>query len=117
MSIPKVSIRQVKAARELLGWSQEDLAAKSGISIPTIKRLEARDGELGGREELRHGVVAALQTAGVEFTNRDQPGVKLKAGYKPPPAVKQEFTPFGGEPGIQTLVGPQRRPKPRDNHE
>src|ERR1700684_4446206 len=41
VSIPKVSIRQVKAARELLGWSQEDLALHSGISVPTIKRLEA----------------------------------------------------------------------------
>jgi transcriptional regulator with XRE-family HTH domain len=78
MSKPKVSIRQVKAARELLGWSQEDLAAKSGISIPTIKRLEARGGELGGREESRFGVVAALQMAGVEFTNGDQPGVRLR---------------------------------------
>jgi transcriptional regulator with XRE-family HTH domain len=78
VSIPKVSIRQVKAARELLGWSQEDLALHSGISVPTIKRLEARGGELGGREGSRFGVVAALQTAGVEFTNGEQPGVRLR---------------------------------------
>jgi predicted transcriptional regulator len=80
MSIPKVSIRQVKAARELLGWSQQELAYHSGISLPTIKRLEARDGDFGGREESRFGVVAALQTAGVEFTNGDQPGVRLRKG-------------------------------------
>ena len=51
MSILKVSIRQIKAARSLLAWSQEQLAAAADVSIPTIKRLEARDGPLGGRDE------------------------------------------------------------------
>jgi predicted transcriptional regulator len=85
VSIPKVSIRQVKAAREMLGWSQEDLALHSGISVPTIKRLEARGGELGGREGSRFGVVAALQTAGVEFIeeNGGGPGVRLRKGPLP----------------------------------
>ena len=40
--MPKVSIRQIKAARALLGWSQETLAKASGVSIPTVKRLEKR---------------------------------------------------------------------------
>ncbi len=40
------SIGQIKAARALLGWSQEQLAAVSGVSIPTVKRLEAADGPL-----------------------------------------------------------------------
>ena len=40
MSIRKVSIRQIKAARALLNWSQDDLAARSGVSTPTVKRLE-----------------------------------------------------------------------------
>ena len=48
MSIPKVSIRQIKAARALLAWSQEELAEKSGVSTPTVKRLESSDGPLGG---------------------------------------------------------------------
>ena len=51
MSILKVSIRQIKAARALLAWSQEDLASAADISVPTIKRLEAQDGPLGGRSE------------------------------------------------------------------
>jgi predicted transcriptional regulator len=80
VSIPKVSIRQVKAAREMLGWSQEDLALHSGISVPTIKRLEARGGELGGREGSRFGVVEALREAGVDFIaeNGGGPGVRLR---------------------------------------
>jgi transcriptional regulator with XRE-family HTH domain len=77
MSIPKVSIRQIKAARALLGWSQEDLAAAAGVSVPTVKRLEAADGVLGGREDTGFKLRSALQDAGVEFTNGNQPGVRL----------------------------------------
>ena len=73
-----VSIRQIKAARALLEWSQERLAEASGVSIPTIKRLEAQAGDLGGRAETVAKIVTALEAAGVEFTNGDQPGVRLR---------------------------------------
>ena len=80
MSILKVSIRQIKAARALAGWSQDDLAEKSGVSVPTIKRLEAADGEIGGRPETGAALVAALEKAGVEFIaeNGGGAGVRLK---------------------------------------
>jgi transcriptional regulator with XRE-family HTH domain len=80
VSIPKVSIRQVKAARALLGWSQEELAAAAEVSIPTIKRLEAADGLLGGRAETVSKIRTALELAGVEFIdeNGGGPGVRLK---------------------------------------
>lgn len=80
MSIPKVSIRQLKAARSLLGWSQQDLAAQSGVSLPTIKRIEAEDGALGGRPNTGDSIRRALESAGVEFTNGDAPGVRLRRG-------------------------------------
>jgi predicted transcriptional regulator len=67
MSIRKVSIRQIKAARALLGWSQDDLAKHSGVSAPTVKRLEAAEGDIGGRAETGEALVTALQDAGVEF--------------------------------------------------
>jgi transcriptional regulator with XRE-family HTH domain len=80
MSILKVSIRQLKAARALLAWSQERLAAAAGISIPTIKRLEAQDGPLGGRDETGTKIRSALETAGIEFIddNGGGPGVRLR---------------------------------------
>ena len=78
MSTQKVSIPQIKAARALLGWSQDDLAARSGVSQPTIKRLEAEGGELGGRAETGEKIRRALQKAGIEFTNGDGPGVRLR---------------------------------------
>jgi transcriptional regulator with XRE-family HTH domain len=73
-----ISIRQIKAARALLGWSQEDLARTSGISYPTIARLESNDGEIGGRAGTAAKIVSALREAGIEFTNGGYPGVRMK---------------------------------------
>lgn len=80
MSIPKVSIEQVKAARALLRWSQNDLADMSKISIPTIKRLEAGSGPIGGRDETIAAIRTALEVAGVEFIaeNGGGAGVRLR---------------------------------------
>jgi predicted transcriptional regulator len=79
VSILKVSIRQIKAARALLSWSQDDLAKHSGVSAPTVKRLEAAEGDIGGRAETGETLVAALQQAGVEFIpeNGGGAGVRL----------------------------------------
>jgi len=81
MSILKVSIRQIKAARALLGWSQDRLASAASVSIPTVKRLEAAGGDLGGRDGTAERLTAALQDAGVVFLGGDGegPGVRLKA--------------------------------------
>ncbi len=80
MSIPKVSVRQVKAARSLLGWSQGDLADAAGISSPTIKRLEAAGGDLGGLPDTIAAVQKALAKAGILFIpeNGEGEGVRLK---------------------------------------
>jgi hypothetical protein len=40
-----------------------------GVSIPTIKRLEAQSGDLGGRYYTAGKIISALEAAGVEFTN------------------------------------------------
>lgn len=81
MSIEKISIRQVKAARALLGWSQDALAEASGISIPTIARLEASDGPVGGRAATAEAIREALEKAGIEFTGTgtDAQGVRVKS--------------------------------------
>jgi transcriptional regulator with XRE-family HTH domain len=80
MSILKVSIRQIKAARALLAWSQEEMAVAAKVSIPTIKRLEAVDGPLGGRSETGDKIRKALESAGIEFINENGggPGVRLR---------------------------------------
>ncbi|MGA8937290.1 MAG: helix-turn-helix domain-containing protein [Pseudolabrys sp.] len=80
VSILKVSIRQLKAARTLIGWSQEELASSADVSLPTIKRLEAAEGWLGGRQTTAHKIRTALEKAGIEFIdeNGGGPGVRLR---------------------------------------
>ena len=75
-----ISIRQVKAARALLGWSQDDLARHSTVSKPTIARLETSEGTLGGYAETRGKILGALKAAGVIFIeeNGEGPGVRLR---------------------------------------
>ena len=81
------SIAQIRGARGLLGWSQAELAKAAGLSEPTIKRFETSQTNVS--EIAVAKMVAALETAGVEFTNGDQPGVRLKkrgsAGFLPLP--------------------------------
>src|SRR5512132_2770041 len=75
-----VTTRQIKAARALLGWSQEDLAQHSSISEPTIARLESMDGPIAGRPNTAEKIRAALVRAGIEFIdeNGGGPGVRLR---------------------------------------
>jgi transcriptional regulator with XRE-family HTH domain len=83
VSISKISIRQIKAARSLLGWSQDDLAERSGVSKPTIGRLESQDSEtIGGREETGMALIAALEKAGVEFIAENGGGVGVRMAKK-----------------------------------
>lgn len=90
-SILKVSIRQIKAARALLGWSQQDLATVANVSIPTIKRLEASEGELGGRKETGLSLVSALEKAGIDFIeqNGGGPGVRLRVATSKSKPIKK----------------------------
>lgn len=83
-SIRKVSVRQIKAARALLAWSQDEMAAAAGVSIPTVKRLEAEDGPLGGRSDTASKIRLALDRAGIEFIdeNGGGPGVRLRRRIK-----------------------------------
>ena len=58
--------RQIAAARQLLDWSQDDLAKKSGVSKPTIIRMEKDLYSV--KDDLRNKVIAAVNDNGLEFT-------------------------------------------------
>jgi transcriptional regulator with XRE-family HTH domain len=58
---------QVRAARALLGIDQRTLAEKSGLSLPTIQRMEASDGVIRGNVDSLMKLVAALDSAGIEL--------------------------------------------------
>jgi len=69
---------QIRAARALLRWSARELAEKAEISLPTVQRLEAAEGIPSTSVKTLMAVQAALEAAGVEFTNGDAPGVRLR---------------------------------------
>jgi transcriptional regulator with XRE-family HTH domain len=60
---------QMKAARALAGMDQKTLAELSGVSLPTIQRMEASNGVVRGVIETLMKVMGALETAGIEFIN------------------------------------------------
>jgi hypothetical protein len=55
-----------------------DLAEKAGVHISTIQRSENASGPLPMMPANAKAVRAALEAAGVEFTNGDAPGVRLR---------------------------------------
>ena len=58
---------QMRAARALLGIDQRELAQRSGLSLPTIQRMEASDGVIRGNVDSLMKLIAALDAAGVEL--------------------------------------------------
>jgi transcriptional regulator with XRE-family HTH domain len=75
-----VTSRQVRAARALLGWTQEMLADKALVALTAVKRLESENG-LRVREDTRDLVRRALETAGIVFLESEQgEGVMLVRG-------------------------------------
>ena len=74
-----ITIPQIRAARGLLGWSQSELAARAGLSLPTVKRAEA-DGEIKVSDEAKGTLRRALEHGGVEFIdeNGGGSGVRLR---------------------------------------
>lgn len=75
-----ISSEQVRAARALLRWEQKDLADASGVSLPSIKRLETQPGALQAQARTVAALSEALQAAGVEFIpeNGGGAGVRLR---------------------------------------
>jgi transcriptional regulator with XRE-family HTH domain len=68
---------QCRMARAALGLGVRELAATAKVSIDTIARFERGD-QL--KERTIDAIRRSLEAAGVEFTNGEQPGVRLTKG-------------------------------------
>ena len=83
-----ITAAQLRAARALIGVDQRELAAQSGLSLPTIQRMEASDGVIRGNVDSLMKLIAALDAAGIELISDNAAsagggrGVRLKG---PPP--------------------------------
>ena len=73
---------QLRAARALLGWTANELAERSGVSYPTIQRLDATRGPVSGRYDTIEAIRLALEAEGVQFLEDGQvaggPGVAIR---------------------------------------
>jgi transcriptional regulator with XRE-family HTH domain len=73
---------QLRAARALLGWTRDDLAARSGVAAVTVKGFEhlGADSKISTLQKMR----GALETAGIQFIDEDAdggPGVRFRKGW------------------------------------
>lgn len=62
-----ITSMQMKAARALLGIEQRMLAELSGLSLPTVQRMETCDGDVRGNINSLVKIVSAFNAAGVEL--------------------------------------------------
>ena len=75
----------MRAARALLGIDQRELAKRSGLSLPTIQRMESSDGVIRGNVDSLMKLVDALAAGGIELIGEGAAshgggrGVRLKS--------------------------------------
>ena len=62
-----ITAAQMRAARALLGIDQRSLADMAGVSLPTIQRMEASEGNVRGVVDTLTKVVDAFNRAGIEL--------------------------------------------------
>ncbi|MGZ5921861.1 MAG: helix-turn-helix domain-containing protein [Rhizomicrobium sp.] len=98
-----ITADQLRAARALLGLDQRHLSVLSGLSVPTIQRMEASNGVVRGNVVSLTKLIAAFETAGITFIAENAPslqggcGIRLtrpKAVYPEFPDSKPLFTPM-----------------------
>jgi predicted transcriptional regulator len=77
-----ITSAQMRAARALLGIDQRRLAELSGVSLPTIQRMEASQGHVRGMVATLTRIVDALDAAGVELIGNGQPSQGLGRGVR-----------------------------------
>ena len=73
-----INSEQIRGARGMLRWSAKKLSEMSGVSLPTIQRMEGARGLLRSSVESVLKIQQALEDAGVFFIDEDEelgPGV------------------------------------------
>lgn len=77
-----ITSQQMRAARALLGIDQRQLADLAALSLPTIQRMEASDGQVRGVVDTLVKVISALERAGIELIGENAPSVGAGRGVR-----------------------------------
>ena len=72
----------MRAARALLGIDQQTLAERAGVSLPTIQRMEASEGDVRGVVDTLMKVVGAFDAAGIELISESTPSIGQGRGVR-----------------------------------
>jgi len=65
---------QIRAARALLGWNQNDLAKAARVNIATVRRIESKEGPVMGYVSTLMRIQSAFEAAGIRFLDSDDEG-------------------------------------------
>jgi transcriptional regulator with XRE-family HTH domain len=100
-----ITAAQMRAARALLNIDQRQLADLSGLSLPTIQRMEGSEDTIRGNVDSLIKLISALEEAGVELINEGAishgggRGVRLKETRKDREALRRRGFIPSGSPG------------------
>ena len=81
LSIPRIFGAQLRAARGLAGWSSRELSEKSGVSVPTIQRIESGKGSQNIQPRTIEDLINTFIDEGIEFTGSPENGAGVR--FKP----------------------------------
>jgi DNA-binding XRE family transcriptional regulator len=79
---------QIRAARALLGWSQDKLARTAGVGLTTLQRIEQNEGIVKGNFSTALKIQKALENEGIRFIDDEagEIGVRLQTGNRRGPS-------------------------------
>jgi predicted transcriptional regulator len=77
-----ITAAQMRAARAMLGVDQRELAELSGVSLPTIQRMEASEGNVRGNIDSLTKVIEAFDNAGIELIGENVRSVGCGRGVR-----------------------------------
>ncbi|OYX59780.1 MAG: transcriptional regulator [Sphingomonadales bacterium 32-64-17] len=77
-----ITAQQIRAARALLGIDQKQLAELAGVSLPTIQRMEASEGQVRGTVDTLVKVIGGLEKAGIEIIGEHSPSAGIGRGVR-----------------------------------
>lgn len=77
-----ITSQQMRAARALLGIDQRQLAELAGLSLPTIQRMEASEGQVRGIVDTLVKVITALEGAGIEIIGENATSAAIGRGVR-----------------------------------
>ncbi|WP_053081851.1 helix-turn-helix domain-containing protein [Methylobacterium aquaticum] len=76
-----ITTAQLRQARDLLAWSEDDLALRANVDAESIRQYEA--GHYPPSPEQRAAIRGALTAAGVDLIDGASPGARLRPADAP----------------------------------